>query len=211
MSTTRILIFAKAPWPGLAKTRLVPVLGMAGAARLAERMLIHTIDAAQSADIGPVELCAEPVFSDPVWRGLELPLDLSVTAQGPGNLGARMARAAKRCLDRHERALLIGTDCPALDAQALRDAALMLETHQAVMHPAHDGGYVLLGLAVYDPSLFLDIPWSTPQVAALTQERLTALGWRIAIGRTLADIDEPADLDRLPPDWLARIGDEAAA
>jgi rSAM/selenodomain-associated transferase 1 len=211
MSPTRILIFAKAPRPGLAKTRLVPALGAAGAARLAERMLIHTLEAARAANIGPVELCAEPVFSDPAWRGFELPPDMSVTAQGPGDLGARMARAAKRCIDRHEHLLLIGIDCPALDAQALRDAALMLETHQAVMHPAHDGGYVLLGLAAYDASLFSDIPWSTPRVAALTHERLTALGWRNAIGRTLADIDEPADLERLPPDWLARMRDEAAA
>jgi len=207
----RIVIFAKAPRPERVKTRLIPALGVAGAARLAERMLAHTLDAALTADIGAVELCAEPPFGNPAWRGFDLPTGIETTAQGEGDLGARMARAAQRTLERHENVLLIGTDCPALDAQALRDAALMLATHQAVMHPARDGGYVLLGLSVFHPALFDDMPWSTAQVAALTRERLAALGWRTAIGRTLADVDEPADLAHLPSGWLAPDGDEAAA
>jgi rSAM/selenodomain-associated transferase 1 len=211
MRAARIIVFAKAPRPERVKTRLIPALGAAGAARLAERMLAHTLDAALTADIGAVELCAEPPFGDPAWRGFDLPPGIETTSQGEGDLGARMARAAQRTLDRHENVLLIGTDCPALDAQALRDVALMLETHQAVMHPARDGGYALLGLAMYDASLFNDLPWSTPQVAALTRERLATLGWRTAIGRTLADIDEPADLAHLPPGWLVPDGDEAAA
>lgn len=211
MNAIRIVIFAKAPQPGRVKTRLVPALGAAGAASLAVRMLIHALDEALAAAIGPVELCADPPFSDPAWHGFDLPPGVAATVQDAGDLGARMARAAQRTLAQRENVLLIGTDCPALDAQALRDAALMLETHQAVMHPAHDGGYVLLGLAAFDASLFSDLPWSTLQVAALTRERLAALGWRIAVGRTLADIDEPADLASLPADWLAPHGDEAAA
>ncbi|MBI1283323.1 MAG: DUF2064 domain-containing protein [Thiobacillus sp.] len=201
MNATRIVVFAKAPQPGRVKTRLIPALGEAGASRLAERMLHHTLEAAWAADIGPVELCIDPPPGSADWHGFQLPPGVQTSAQGEGDLGARMARAARRSLDSHKRALLIGTDCPQLDAQTLRDAALLLDTHHAVMHPAHDGGYVLLGLSIFHSSLFADMPWGTSQVAALTRERLVALGWRTAIGRTLADIDEPANLIHLPPGW----------
>jgi len=205
MNATRIVIFAKAPHPARVKTRLIPALGEAGAARLAERMLRHALEAAWTADIGPVELCVDPPPDSADWYSFQLPPGVQTSAQGEGDLGARMARAAQRSLDSHQRVLLIGTDCPQLDAQTLRDAALLLDTHHAVMHPAHDGGYVLLGLSIFHSSLFDDMPWSTPQIAALTRERMAALGWRAAVGRTLADIDEPADLVRLPPDWQRAI------
>ncbi len=211
MSATRILIFAKAPQSGRVKTRLIPALGAAGAAQLAARMLVRMLDEALAADVGPVELCVDPSPDSADWQGFNWPPGVEASAQGAGDLGARMARAAQRSLDGHQRVLLIGTDCPQLDAQTLRDAALLLETHQAVMHPARDGGYVLLGLSVFHPALFDAMPWSTAQVAKLTRERLATLGWRAAIGRTLADIDEPADLAHLPPGWLAPDGDEAAA
>lgn len=205
MNATRIVIFAKAPRPARVKTRLIPALGEAGAARLAERMLRHALEAAWTADIGPVELCVDPPPDSADWYSFQLPPGVQTSAQGEGDLGARMARAAQRSLDSHQRVLLIGTDCPQLDAQTLCDAALLLDTHHAVMHPAHDGGYVLLGLSIFHSSLFDDMPWSTPQIAALTRERMAALGWRAAVGRTLADIDEPADLVRLPPDWQRAI------
>lgn len=205
MSATRILIFAKAPQPGRVKTRLIPALGAAGAAQLARRMLIRILDEALAADVGPVELCVDPSPGNADWQGFHWPPGVEASAQGAGDLGARMARAAQRSLDEHRRVLLIGTDCPQLDAQTLRDAALLLETHHAVMHPARDGGYVLLGLSAFHPALFDDMPWSTARVASLTRERLAVLAWRVAIGRTLADIDEPADLQALPPGWRRPI------
>lgn len=211
MSDTRIVIFAKAPRPGAVKTRLIPALGSAGAARLAERMLIRTLDEALAADLGAVELCADPPFNDSAWHGVHLPLGVRTSAQGAGDLGDRMARAAQRALDQNQSVLLIGTDCPQLNAQSLRDAALLLETHHAIMHPATDGGYTLLGLAAFDPALFSAIPWSTHQVAALTRERLAALGWRMAVGRMLADIDEPADLIHLPPGWRRALNLEVTS
>ena len=70
MTTTRIVIFAKAPVAGLAKTRLIPALGAETAARLARRMLLHTLQEASAAAVGPVELCVTPHPSDPAWQGL---------------------------------------------------------------------------------------------------------------------------------------------
>ena len=191
--STRILVFAKAPVAGRVKTRLIPLLGAEAAARLARRMLCSTLGAARATGL-TVELCGEPDAGN--WGPLSLGLQLS--AQGDGDLGERLARAARRTIDGGESALLIGGDCPTLDAAHLRAAAAALDTHDAVLHPAADGGYVLLGLRRFDARLFEDMPWSSDRVAALTIERIAALGWSVDLRETLRDIDEPGDIDSLP-------------
>jgi rSAM/selenodomain-associated transferase 1 len=194
MPSTRILIFAKAPVSGRVKTRLIPALGADGAARLAGHLLRLALDRALAAGVGPVELCMSPAPGHPDWGGIVLPAGLDTSDQGDGDLGERMARAARRRIEAGEAVLLTGTDCPGLDAGRLRVAAARLATHDAVLHPARDGGYPLLGLNVFHPGLFADMPWSTPAVAALTRERMAALGWRVWEGETLRDIDTPEDL-----------------
>ena len=194
MPPVRIVIFAKAPVPGRVKTRLIPALGEAGAARLAARMLDLALDKARVAAVGPVELCMSPAPDSPDWAGIPLPADIETRDQGAGDLGARMARAAQRALAQGEAVLLIGTDCPQLTAARLREAAAQLMSHDAVLHRAADGGYPLLGLRAFDASLFEDIPWSTAAVADITLERMAALGWNVWLGETLQDIDVPADL-----------------
>jgi rSAM/selenodomain-associated transferase 1 len=196
MPATRIVIFAKAPVPGAAKTRLIPALGAEGAARLAAEMLAQTLAAAVAADVGEPELCATPRPGSPEWEPFR-PTNMRMTDQGTGDLGERLARAAERVLSAHERVLLIGSDCPELDADRLRTAAAHLETHDAVIHPARDGGYALLGLKRFDPLLFSDIAWSTGSVAATTIARIRALGWSLHIGETLRDVDEPEDLGEI--------------
>jgi uncharacterized protein len=203
MSRVRTLIFAKAPRPGLAKTRLIPRLGAVGAAALARRMLDHMLASALSAAIGPVELCAAPAVDEDAWRDIVLPMHIVHSAQGEGDLGARMARHAQRIIAGGEALLLVGTDCIELDAHALRAAALALQSHDCVLHPTVDGGYALLGLRRYDDSLFAQIAWSTDSVASTTVERVQQLGWSLHQGALLHDIDEPADLSHLPTDWYA--------
>lgn len=195
-ASTRIMIFAKAPVPGAVKTRLIPAIGEAGAARLAREMLAGTVAEAIAAGLVEPELCASPRPDAEAWRGL-LPSGVRLSDQGSGDLGERLAAAAGRVIGAGERVLLIGTDCPDLDAGRLREAAARLDDRDAVIHPAADGGYVLLGLRRYDPSLFGGIAWSTDTVAADTIARIAALGWSLHVGDTLRDIDEPADLDAL--------------
>ena len=194
MSRTRIVIFAKAPLPGRVKTRLIPALGEAGAARLAHRMLLATAAEAVAANLSIPELCADPHPLDPEWEGLLPPQQLRFTAQGEGDLGERLARAAKRVILLGEAVLLIGADCPGLDRRRLREAAAALQDHDAILHPASDGGYALLGLRKFDLSLFESIAWSTPSVAEATIARIDALGWSLHLGETLRDVDVPADL-----------------
>jgi rSAM/selenodomain-associated transferase 1 len=199
MIPVRILVFAKAPVPGRVKTRLIPALGEAGAARLAARLLDLALEQALEAAVGPVELCMSPAPGAAEWAAVRLPPGIGMSDQGDGDLGERMARAARRTIENGEAVLLIGADCPDLTAERLRVAAACLADHDAVLHRAEDGGYVLLGLRAFDASLFQNMPWSTPAVADLTLERLGALGWRVWLGETLRDIDEPCDLDSLPP------------
>lgn len=189
---TRVVVFAKAPVAGRVKTRLTPSLGADGAAAFAALMLRDTVAHAQASGL-EVELCVDPPADAPDWHPF-LPAGVRCTDQGSGDLGERLAGAAKRVIEAGEAVLLIGTDCPALDADRLRDAATMLKSHDAVMLPAEDGGYVLLGLGRFDDSLFAGISWSTETVADATAQRIAALGWSLFVGETLRDIDEPGDL-----------------
>lgn len=191
----RIVVFAKAPQPGLVKTRLIPALGASGAARLAENMLRFTLTEAVASVVSSIELCASPGPDEAEWlRFREERPSILWTHQGEGDLGERMARAAKRVINEGSSVLLVGTDCPTLDRQRIAEAAEALKNHDAVMIPSIDGGYVLLGLNRFASDIFKDIAWSTSSVAATTLERLKALNWSVAVLASLRDIDEPEDL-----------------
>lgn len=203
--STAIIVFAKAPVAGLAKTRLAPALGELGAAAIAERMLHHALAQATAADVGPVELCAAPDATHPALQAAAAEHGARLTEQGTGDLGLRMHRALTRSLLRHGRALLIGTDAPALDASVLRQAASALQDHDAVFVPALDGGYALVGQRRADPRWFSDMAWSHNRVMEETRQRLRAAGVRWAELPPVADIDEPGDLVHLPPGWLDNL------
>lgn len=199
--STAVIVFAKAPIAGQAKTRLAPALGTEGAAALAARMLRHTLAQVVQAGVGPVELCGAPDAAHPALVGAAAASGVALTAQGDGDLGQRMHRAFTRTLMRHGRALLIGTDAPALDARMLRDAAARLLDHAAVFVPALDGGYALVGLQQADERWFGQMTWSTSFVMDETRRRLRVAGVRWAELPPVADIDEPQDLVHLPAAW----------
>lgn len=206
--TTQVLVFAKAPQAGYAKTRLIPYLGADGAAALARTMLDHTLQTALTADVGPVTLCMSPAPGDAAWHDVALPAIVQRCAQGSGDLGQRMARAVSKFTP-VGAVLLIGTDCPGLTPARLRQAAQALSYHDAVLFGARDGGYVLLGLKRACPALFQNMPWSSASVAGITLQRLAALGLLTWQGPVLHDVDEPADLIHLPTAWLARCAPTA--
>ncbi len=199
---TRIIIFAKAPQPGFAKTRLIPALGATGAAELARQMLFNTLREALAAEIGTVELCVTPGINQAAWHGIYLPAGIEISDQGAGDLGARMARAAEGALLNAESVLLIGTDCVEMSGDLLREAAQALQEHDAVIHCTADGGYAMLGFKRFEPSLFCDMPWSTDAVANITIARIGQLGWSVHVGQVLHDVDEPQDLKYLPDQWM---------
>ncbi|WP_372886581.1 TIGR04282 family arsenosugar biosynthesis glycosyltransferase [Psychrobacter sp.] len=198
---TCIILFAKFPAQGMAKTRLQPALGIEGAAQMARKLLLHSIEQAIATGF-TVELCVSPAPTDPCWQALNLLDSLQWSAQADGDLGLRMLTAIQQALARFEHVILIGTDCPSLTTIRIRQAAQQLETQDSVMIPAFDGGYVLFGFKQVAARLFSNIEWSTASVAKVTQQRLAELSWSVALLAPLPDIDEPEDLPYLPEDWL---------
>ena len=195
--STSIVVFAKAPVTGYAKTRLIPALGAQGAAALAERLMHTALAHAVEAQLGPVELCVTPDRTHRAFADAVLRHGVALTGQGDGDLGERMSRAFERVLRTQRQALLIGTDAPGLDATYLRAAAQALRDADAVFGPAADGGYTLVALKQPAPDLFLQMRWSHDQVMAHTRERLARAKLRHIELPLLHDVDEPADLVHL--------------
>ncbi len=193
-----IAILAKAPVPGAAKTRLIPALGAAGAARAQRQFIGQTLHTAQQAHLGAITLWCAPDAQHRRFRALQKYFSISCLEQSTGDLGERM----RRCAEHHfaqpnaGRLLIIGTDCPILSPGRLQEAARSLMQRDACLIPAEDGGYVLLGLRKMIGEVFENIDWSTPRVLLQTTERLSQSGASVAILPTLWDVDEPADWQR---------------
>jgi uncharacterized protein len=200
LPAARILVFAKAPVAGACKTRLIPALGAEGAAALHRELVIDTLARLEPARIAPLELWCAPDTGHPLFGALAARFGISLHVQPAGDLGARLLAAAQDALTRAGAVVLIGCDCPGLGPAQVAAALAALDGvagADAVLGPADDGGYVLLGLKRAEPALFTDVPWGGERVAAVTRERMAALGWRWTELPTLADLDRPEDLGKL--------------
>ena len=194
----KVLVFAKAPLPGKVKSRLIPVLGAERAALLHCRLTEQALTTALAADLGPVELWCAPDTHHPFFRACRGKFGVTLHEQAHGDLGVRMLGAAQQTLASFKQMLLVGADCPLLQAEDLREAGRALVSgNDAVLGPAEDGGYVLLGLCRSDPALFRDIEWGTCKVLDATRARLGALGWRWHELHSHWDIDRPEDYRRM--------------
>lgn len=189
-----LIVFARAPVAGRVKTRLVPLLGAQGAARLYAHMVERALRTALAARIGPVQLYCSPGINYPYFRNIKKRFGVCLRPQGRGNLGERMYRALRR----HPGAVLIGSDCPALRPADLRAAARALRSGaDAVLSPAEDGGYPLIGMRRASRAVFDKVAWGGAKVLGQTRARLRRLGWRWKELRTVWDVDRPADVARL--------------
>jgi rSAM/selenodomain-associated transferase 1 len=198
-----VAILAKAPLPGLAKTRLAPALGTEGAAALQARLIERAVETARAADIGPVTLWAAPDQDHPAFQTLAALFGVALARQPEGDLGDRMLAALEAA---RGPAIVIGTDCPALEPTHLAAAAEALRADiDVVVVPVEDGGYALIGMREPQPRLFADMPWSTAAVMAETRRRLVrlSLSWREPA--RLWDVDRPADVERLAREGLASL------
>jgi len=189
-----LIVFARAPQPGRVKTRLVPLLGAQGAARLYAQMLEKTLQTAMAADFERVELYCASAINSSYFEEIRRRYGVRLRAQGRGSLGDRMHRALRR----YPGAVLIGSDCPSLRPADLRAAAAALrEGADAVLSPAEDGGYALIGARRSARALFDGVQWGSVRVLDQTRARLKRLGWVWKELRTVWDVDRPEDLARL--------------
>jgi uncharacterized protein len=194
-----VAIMAKAPMAGEAKSRLIPALGTDGAAALASKLIERTVTTAMSAAIGPVTLWATPDAKHPTFAAMRREFGVTLARQPDGDLGARMHAAAGAATG---PVLIIGTDCPALTVDHLHRAAATLRSHDVVVIPAEDGGYVLIGMRRPQAKLFSGIAWGTASVMDETRQRLRSLtlSWREL--PPLWDVDTPKDVERMRQEGL---------
>jgi rSAM/selenodomain-associated transferase 1 len=204
MPETRLAIFAKAPVPGYAKTRLIPLLGAEGAARLQERLIERALTVATEAVIGHVTLWCAPDAGHAFFRKAARRFDVELASQASGDLGARML-AAFQAAPGH--LVLMGADCPALTPADLRAAATALAQADVVIAPAEDGGYGLIAARQPIPELFGDMPWGTGDVARLTRERARRCDLTLVELPTAWDVDLPEDILRLAETGLVEVED----
>ncbi len=196
----RLIIFGRYPIPGRTKTRLIPVLGPAGAAALQRRLTEKTLQTARTFakdrhDI--VECCFDGGTFHKIRRWVG-PYPL-LTFQKGGDVGERMRTALFDALrNGNKRVVLVGTDIPGMTAPMLKRAFHALLAHDVVLGPSTDGGYWLIGLKK-PVDLFRNIEWSTPKVLKQTLAKIRRLNMTFSLLDYLTDVDTEADLFQLPP------------
>ena len=203
-----IAVFARAPVAGATKTRLIPRLGADGAARLQEQLIERALARATAVAVAGAAVSlwvagdlAQPFVADAARRH-----GVALHAQQGIDLGERMAHAFATLLHGAERAVLIGTDCPAMTVDDLHDAAAALDNNDVVVQPALDGGYVLIALRAAQPQLFAGIAWGSALVLEQTMARAAELGLTVGRARPLPDLDTPEDhAHALAQGWIDAV------
>jgi hypothetical protein len=199
----RIIVLSRAPIAGEVKTRLLSSMDPQTVTILHEQLVLHSLNTAVDSKAGPVELWCSPSKEHPFFLRCAEMFRLELHQQVEGDLGRRMALAFDETLKRSRAALLMGTDCPSLSRDDLSEAKQnLMEGVPAVVSPAEDGGYVLIGLRRYEPSLFEGISWGTGSVLEETKERLGRLRWKWKELPVRWDVDRPEDVGRLRREGL---------
>ncbi len=194
----RILVFAKPPVAGYAKTRLIPKLGAEAAAELHRKLCLHTLNTVTQSTLCPVELWCANNPDHAFFHDCKKEYNVTLKQQQGNDLGQRMAHALQETLKTSPFAILIGCDCPSLTSDDLATALHALQNgHHCVLGPAEDGGYVLIGLSCFDETLFQNIHWGSDSVLDETRKILDTLNWQWQETNTHCDIDRPDDLHQL--------------
>ncbi len=196
-----LILFARAPVPGQAKTRLQPDCTPAQAAEVAAFLIRATVELATANWPGEVWLYATPDAEHPLLRELAGTHGVRLGVQRGADLGERMANALRDGLGLHGAAAVMGCDVPHCPWHVLDQANDWLARGRNVLGPTEDGGYYFIGLARDAPELFTDIPWGTLLVLERTRERAQALEIEFEMLPALTDIDTVADLWRAAQEY----------
>ncbi|MDD2760070.1 MAG: TIGR04282 family arsenosugar biosynthesis glycosyltransferase [Methylomonas sp.] len=190
-----LLIFCKAPIPGQVKTRLQPALTAEQAAQAHRQLTYMTLGRAFQQPFCAVELHCAPDTGHDFFQDCARRYPLALKVQHGADLGERMQQAFSDALSRYRHAVLMGCDCPSLSADDLHRALLKLRAgYDAVIAPADDGGYVMIGLNQVQSRLFSDMSWGHDQVMTITRSRVKD------IGLNLYELDSQWDVDTYQ-DW----------
>jgi rSAM/selenodomain-associated transferase 1 len=190
-------VVAKAPRPGVTKTRLCPPLAPEQAAQLARAFLLDTLTNVMMAGLSPRIVCRGPT-EQRALRRLAGPF-VRVSIQVGQGLGDALEGAFREGLaDGFGAVAVLAADSPTLPTSVLRDAFVALaDGSDVVLGPVDDGGYYTLAARAVHPSLFRDMPWSTGEVASETLRRSRALGLRANVLPAWYDVDDDTSLAAL--------------
>lgn len=189
-----LCIFARTPELGRVKQRLAAELGDAQALAAHERLLKRTILHTLGTSRYETELWLTAVTPAlPVWLVVD---GIRLNEQPPGDLGQRMQRVMERTLAEADRCVLIGSDCPDIDANYVAAAFDALDNADVVFGPAEDGGYALVGIKRSVPALFAESTWGDAGVLARALDRLAGAGVEVTLLPQVYDVDEATDWQR---------------
>lgn len=197
MNNKALLVFAKAPLAGYAKTRLIPELGAEGAAKLHAMLVRHTLQNVVDAEKWDTQLWCADFPEQTFFQQCANEFELNLFQQQGRNLGERMYHAIHQSLRRYKSVVLIGTDCPLLNREKIRAAFDDLTRQALVITPAEDGGYVLIGATQIESYLFENVTWGSASVMSQTLHNLGESQTKVILHPTLWDVDFPEDLSRL--------------
>lgn len=196
MKKLALLIFAKAPIAGHAKTRLIPKLGALDAAELHKRLVLHTLDSLVNSRSWDTLLCCADDIQHDFYQQCFLDYNLKLFSQQGDDLGQRMHHAAQVSLQQYDAICIVGTDCPMLKKENISEAFDALKNADIVFNPAEDGGYVLVTTDTAEQNVFEGIEWGTSQVMQQSLEKAKQLNLLTKRLSTLWDVDVPEDLER---------------
>lgn len=194
MSGAELIVFARRPVPGQAKTRLAAHCGPERAAQIAAELIRATVELAVAHWSGEVRLCGAPNARHPLFQELAARWPVPLADQAPGDLGEKMQAALRGGIARHGAAAVLGCDVPHCPPPVLWEAYERLNRGKNVLGPAEDGGYYLIGLTAPCPSLFEGIAWGSDTVLRETLARAAAAGVQFELLPMLRDIDTWDDL-----------------
>jgi len=187
-----VLIFLRYPEPGQVKTRLAAQIGPEQAAliykTIAERVVAE-LAAKKDGSCYDIRLYYTPAGrEEPVRRWLGSAHGLY--PQQGDDLGERLCHALEESLAAgYQRAIIVGSDCPGLTRDLIKQACALLAAHDVAIGPAYDGGYYLLGLKADRPELFSGIAWGSAAVLSQTQKKISCLHLTCGLLPVLRDID----------------------
>jgi hypothetical protein len=197
MIKSALLVFTRAPVPGKTKTRLIPLLGAQGAAEFHQTVLQSTLVEANASAFRTVEIWCATEIDHPFLKQCELDHACARRSQQGNGLGEKMHHATETTLVENSFVVLIGSDCPAITTDILNQAHQHLSNGKdAILGPASDGGYYLIGLKKQNSHIFQDITWGEGNVAERTRQNFTDLGLDYVELEKLPDIDTPEDYQR---------------
>jgi rSAM/selenodomain-associated transferase 1 len=196
MGDVPIALFTRAPELGRVKTRLAQVVGEDEALAAHVALLERTLDVCTRA-YARVELWVAGDSTAAPLPELLRRYRVALKAQSGEHLGDRMYGALRTHLEQGDPAIVVGSDIPEMQATHLEEAMRALKKgNDVVIGPSEDGGYWLIGLSREAPELFVDIPWGTSDVLALTRARAHDAQLRVAEVTTLWDLDSAEDWRR---------------